>query len=78
MELEGKVAIVTGAGKGIGRAIAGAYAIEGAKLVLVSRTLEEVQDAGEEISRFGIEPLPLSIDVSKPEQVDTMLASSIS
>ena len=77
MELEGKVAIVTGAGKGIGRAIAGAYAIEGAKLVLVSRTLEEVQDAGEEISRFGIEPLPLSIDVSKPEQVDTMLASSI-
>ena len=47
MTIRGKVAIITGAGKGIGRGIARAYASEGAKLVLVSRTLAQVEDAAE-------------------------------
>ena len=77
MELQDKVSIITGAGKGIGRAIANAYAREGAKLVLISRTLEDVEKVAQEITAFGLEPLPLSIDVSKPDEVNTMLESSI-
>ena len=64
MILSGKVAIITGAGKGIGRGIARAYAAEGAKLVLVSRTLAQVEDAAAEASVAGADASALAVDVS--------------
>ena len=48
MKLKDKVAIITGAGRGIGRGIVDAFAEDGARLVLVSRTLEQIEAAARE------------------------------
>lgn len=57
--LEGKVAIITGAGQGIGAAIAEAYAAEGAKVILTGRTLSKVEDMAGKINDAGGEAIPL-------------------
>jgi len=57
--LEGKVAIVTGAGQGIGAAIAEAYAAEGARVILTGRTLSKVEDVAGRINEAGGTAIPL-------------------
>jgi len=69
MQLEGKVAFVTGGGSGIGKAAALRLAQEGARLAILSRTAEEVDQAAEEIKAQGGECLALTGDVSRPEDV---------
>ena len=51
--LEGRVAIVTGAGQGIGEAIASAYAGEGAKVIITGRTVSKLQEVARKISANG-------------------------
>lgn len=77
MTIRGKTAIITGAGKGIGRGIARAYANEGAKLVLVSRTLAQVEDAAEEARTAGAEASALAVDVSNPDDVRRMVEHTL-
>ncbi len=64
MRLDGKVAVVTGAGRGLGRACAFALAAAGADVVLVSRTLSELEAVAAEISAEGGVARPLVCDVS--------------
>ncbi len=69
MNLTGKVAIVTGAGRGIGKAVAEAYARAGADLALIARTAEEVTATDEAVRRLGRRCLRYSGDVSQEDQV---------
>lgn len=64
MELEGKVALITGAGSGIGRASAAALARAGASVALLSHTAGEIEDAAEEIRAAGGQAVALTADVS--------------
>jgi NAD(P)-dependent dehydrogenase (short-subunit alcohol dehydrogenase family) len=71
--LEGKVALVTGASQGLGRALALAYAREGAKLVINSRSEESIRPVAEEIEAAGAEVLAVPADLAESESVDRLV-----
>lgn len=68
-QLDGKVAIVTGAGRGIGRAVALLFAKEGARVAVVSRTASTVTDVVSLIEAAGGTALGITCDVTAKEQV---------
>jgi len=67
--LKGKKALITGGGRGIGRAIALAFAREGARIALAARTAEQLEEVAREI---GNDAIALVCDVSDPESVARM------
>ena len=69
-QLAGQVAVVTGATKGIGRAIAMELAAAGAKVVILARTEKDVQSTAREIRCRGATVLPLVTDVTDPQDVE--------
>jgi 2-deoxy-D-gluconate 3-dehydrogenase len=72
--LEGKVAIVTGAGRGIGSTMALALAHAGAAVVAVARTESEIQQTAEAITQLGKNGLALPVDVTDSRAVDQLVA----
>ena len=69
-DLKNKNAFITGAGKGIGKAVAIALAKEGVNLILVSRTLKDVEQLADEASNLGVKALALSADVSDIDSIN--------
>lgn len=77
-QLEGKTALVAGAGRNNGKAIALAFAREGADLVLVAREKKaELDQVAHECETLGAKVLPLLCDVSEHEQVDRMVPQGL-
>ena len=75
--LEGKVALITGAGRGIGRAVALAYAREGASLALCSRTKKELEVTEKAVAELGAASLVQPCDVSRVEEVERFVERAI-
>jgi NAD(P)-dependent dehydrogenase (short-subunit alcohol dehydrogenase family) len=75
VRLKEKIAIVTGASRGIGRAIALGFAREGARLVLAARTESNLQEVAEEIHALDRRALAAPCDVTDEKQVKSMVAA---
>ncbi len=75
--LDGKVALVTGAGRGIGRAIALACAAAGADVALVARTRSDLDSLASEVAAGGRRAAVLPCDVSRTEELETVVARCV-
>src|SRR3954469_15127845 len=77
MRLENRVAIVTGGGAGIGRAIAERFGREGARVVIAEINTESGEDAVRAIAKAGGEALFVQTDVSEGPQVETLVRTAM-
>lgn len=75
-DLKGKVAIVTGAGRGIGKSIALGLASHGADVVLCSRTQTELEQVAREIQGLGQKALPVVVDMAEISQLDRLVTEA--
>jgi len=75
--LEGKVAMITGASQGLGRALALAFAREGAQVVINARSEESICPVAEEAGSLGAEVLALAADVSRSADVERLVGAAM-
>ena len=77
VKLDGKVVVVTGASKGIGRAIASAFAAAGAKVVLAARTRETLEQVAAELRESGAEAMAVPTDVTDVDAVQRLIEQAL-
>jgi NAD(P)-dependent dehydrogenase (short-subunit alcohol dehydrogenase family) len=77
MQLDGKVALITGAGSGIGKAAAVLLAREGAKVAALDLAEDDAQQTVDEIERAGGTARAVAADVSQPEQVERAVRETV-
>ena len=77
MELENKIAVITGGGRGIGRAIALAYAKEGADLVIASRSQEALEETRTMVEELGRRALVVSTDIRHEDSVRNLAEQAL-
>ncbi len=75
--LDNKVAVITGAGRGIGAAIAKAYAEAGADIVLAARTEAQLQETARIVESFGRKALTVVTDVMQPAQLENLVSKAM-
>ena len=75
--LDGHVAIVTGAGRGIGRGISLAFAEAGADVVVAARTQEQIDDTAREVEARGTRALSIGTDVMERAQLEALVAAAV-
>ena len=76
-KLTDKVVIITGAGKGIGKAIALAFAEAGANIVCAARTESDIQTTAAEAEKFGIKALAIKTNTKSEKQLESLVSSTI-
>ncbi len=77
MDIQGKTALITGASRGIGRAIALEFAKQGVKrLLLVARDYQRLAEVGMEVEALGAEVVTLALDLTLPVQVNIAIAQA--
>ncbi|UCB44801.1 MAG: SDR family oxidoreductase [Spirochaetota bacterium] len=76
--VDGKVAIVTGASRGIGKAIALTLAEAGSDITVIARTEAQLEKTAKEIRKLGRRALSIPMDVSKEEQVQSAVKQTVS
>jgi NAD(P)-dependent dehydrogenase (short-subunit alcohol dehydrogenase family) len=77
LKLDGKVAIITGAGRGLGRAMAVRFAQAGADVVVAARTLSELEQTAAQVQPTGRKCLIAQTDVTRSDQVNAMAQAAI-
>ncbi|NQU12976.1 MAG: 3-oxoacyl-ACP reductase FabG [Desulfobacteraceae bacterium] len=77
ISLDGKAAVVTGAGRGIGKSVALTLADAGADVVLAARTTSQLEETAEEIRARGGKALPIRTDVTDKNSVEKLMAGSL-
>ena len=75
--LEGRVAVVTGAGRGIGQGIAEDFAKAGAKVILAARRTEEIKQVEQRIRNAGGTAIAVTADVTKSRDLDKLGSTAI-
>ena len=76
-DLKNKNALITGAGKGIGKAIALALAKEGVNVILISRTQTDIDQLADEASNLGVKSLALAADVSDMNSINSAVEKAL-
>lgn len=76
ISLEGKVALVTGAGRGIGKAVALSLAQSGCRVILAARTREQLEEVQKEIRACGGEALIVAADLTRDEDIQKLVETS--
>jgi len=77
LNLDGKTAVVTGANRGLGKAISLALAKAGANVVCAARSEKELQEVTEEIKSYGRQTMHVVVDISKPKEVEELVERSV-
>jgi NAD(P)-dependent dehydrogenase (short-subunit alcohol dehydrogenase family) len=72
MTLEGKVAVITGASRGLGKAMAELFARKGARVVLSARSANEIEAHAAALSAEGLEAAAFACDVARADQVESL------
>jgi len=75
--LDGRTAIVTGAGKGIGKTIATSFAEMGANVVCVARSAKDIEKTAEAARAFGGQSIAVTCDVSSENQLQNLVATTV-
>ena len=75
--LDGKVSIITGASRGLGKAMAEALAEAGSNVVLAARSVDALDALASEFSTLGVEALPVGVDVTKEEDLDRLVSATL-
>jgi NAD(P)-dependent dehydrogenase (short-subunit alcohol dehydrogenase family) len=77
MILENRIAVVTGSGRGIGRAIALRFAEEGARVVLMARTQSQIEETCRQVTALGREAIGVAGDVSKKADIESLVRKTL-
>jgi NAD(P)-dependent dehydrogenase (short-subunit alcohol dehydrogenase family) len=76
-DLKGKVAVVTGGGRGIGKFIATGLAEAGANVVIASRKLENLEKEAQELEKLGVKVLAVKCDLGKKEDIENLVKAAM-